>query len=110
MRQLLSLSEPPTAVFATNDVMALGAKRAIEEAGLNIPDDISLIGFDDIVEVSRVRPKLSTVAQPIYKMGVITAEILFERLENTDHLPRKKAVLDHKIVIRESTRAPKRIQ
>jgi DNA-binding LacI/PurR family transcriptional regulator len=107
MNQLLSIPLPPTAVFATSDVMALGAKRAIEENGLNIPDDISIIGFDDIVEVSRVRPKLSTVAQPIYKMGVISAEILFDRLENNGQLPRKKVVLKHEVVVRESTSAPR---
>lgn len=107
MNQLLSIPLPPTAVFATSDVMALGAKRAIEENGLVIPDDISIIGFDDIVEVSRVRPKLSTVAQPIYKMGVISAEILFDRLKKNGQLPRKKVVLKHEVVVRESTSAPR---
>jgi LacI family transcriptional regulator len=103
MNELLSDPLPPTAVFATSDVMALGAMRAIEDAGLRIPADISLIGFDDIVDASRVRPSLTTVAQPIYEMGVTSAEILFTRIETKGQFPRKKAVLKHEIVVREST-------
>jgi len=108
MQELLSLPEPPTAVFATSDVMALGAMMAIEEAGLRIPDDISLVGFDDILEASRVRPKLSTVAQPIYQMGALSAEILLGRSEEEEQSPRKRVVLQHKIIVRESTCPPRK--
>jgi LacI family transcriptional regulator len=105
MRQLLSLPEPPTAVFAVGDVMALGAKTAIEEAGLKIPADISLIGFDDIPEVSRTKPALSTITQPKYEMGQVAAEVLFEQMDNDNKLSRRKIILEHRLVVRESTTA-----
>jgi DNA-binding LacI/PurR family transcriptional regulator len=105
MRQLLSKNDLPTAVFATSDVMALGAKTAIEDVGLQIPGDISLIGFDDIPEVSRTRPKLSTIAQPKYSMGQEAAQILLEQIESKQTNPRKKIVMEHEVVKRESTAA-----
>jgi len=103
IRQLLSIPNPPTAVFAICDIMALGAKTAIEDAGLKIPDDISLIGFDDIPEVSRTRPKLTTIAQPKYQMGQVSATLLFEQIENNNTLPRRRIVLEHTLVVRDST-------
>lgn len=103
MRQLLSKNKLPTAVFATSDVMALGAKTAIEDVGLRIPEDISLIGFDDIPEVSRTRPKLSTIAQPKYRMGQEAANILLEQIENKQTNLKKKIIMDHTVVAREST-------
>ncbi len=106
MRQLLSKKSPPSAVFATSDVMALGAKTAIEDAGLQIPGDISLIGFDDIPEVSRSRPKLSTIAQPKYRMGQEAANILLEQIESKQTISRKKIVMEHEVIARESTAPP----
>ncbi|MBN1535496.1 MAG: LacI family DNA-binding transcriptional regulator [Anaerolineales bacterium] len=106
-RQLLSKNELPTAVFATSDVMALGAKTAIEDVGLQIPGDISLIGFDDIPEVSRTRPRLSTIAQPKYGMGQEAAIILLEQIENKQTNTRKRVVMTHKVIARESTAALK---
>jgi DNA-binding LacI/PurR family transcriptional regulator len=104
MRQLLSVDIPPTAVFAVSDVMALGARTAVEDAGLKIPENISLIGFDDIPEVSRTRPKLTTIAQPKYKMGQVAARILFDQIENDNSLSRRKIILEHQLVVRESTK------
>lgn len=105
MRQLLAKSTFPTAVFATSDVMALGAKTAIEDVGLQIPGDISLIGFDDIPEVSRSRPRLSTIAQPKYQMGQEAANILLAQIESKQSNLRKKVVMEHKVIARESTAA-----
>jgi len=103
IHQLLSLKNPPTAVFAISDIMALGAKTAIEDAGLQIPADISLIGFDDIPEVSRTKPKLTTIAQPKYEMGQVAARVLFDQINGNNMLPKQKIILEHELVVREST-------
>ena len=106
MQALLSQARRPTAVFATSDVMALGAKQAVEEAGLRIPDDISLIGFDDIPELARVRPQLTTIAQPRYPMGLETARLLLDRIEQSNPPERRKVIMEHNLVVRESTAPP----
>ena len=68
-RQLLALAERPTAIFAVNDVSAFGAIEAVKDAGLRVPEDISVIGFDNIPQASQVFPALSTVEQPLLEMG-----------------------------------------
>jgi DNA-binding LacI/PurR family transcriptional regulator len=103
MQKLLRLDPLPTAVFATSDVMALGVKKAIEDAGLRIPDDLSLIGFDDIPRVSLIHPMLTTIAQPRYQMGWEAAQMLIERVEHGSSLQRRKLVMEHRLVVREST-------
>ncbi len=104
MTRLLA-HRPPTAVFVANDVMALGAMTAVEEVGLTIPDDVSLVGFDDIPEASRA--KLTTIAQPKYQTGVEATRLLFERAKYGHVWRRKKVVLEHKLVVRSSTAPPK---
>lgn len=82
MRRLLELEDQPTAVFASGDYMAIGAMRAIKEAGLKIPEDISVVGFDD-VEVSRlVCPGLTTVRQDAFRIGQSAAESLIKRINS----------------------------
>lgn len=102
MRELLRKEPRPTAVFAANDVMALGALAALEEAGLAAPDDVAVAGYDDIPYSLRVRPKLTTVAQPKYEMGAAAAELLLQRLSDPDRPP-QRVVLEPRLVIREST-------
>ncbi len=104
MNTLLALPDPPTAVFACNDMMAIGAMHAIHEANLQIPNDISIIGFDDIMFASYTMPPLTTVAQPSYEMGLIAAEILINRLSDSRSQPRQE-ILSPTLVIRESCRA-----
>ena len=82
MQAMLNLDERPDAVFAVSDIQALGAKRAVEEAGLNIPDDIGLIGFDDIM-ISRY-VGLATIRQPMKEMGSLAMDRLLQRLEGDD--------------------------
>ncbi len=103
MQRLLSLQPLPTAIFATSDVMAIGAKMAIEDAGLKIPADLSLIGFDDIPEAVRARPSLTTIHQPRYEMGWKSAQMLIERLESGESLARRRMILEHSLMVREST-------
>lgn len=78
--ELLRLPVPPTAVVAASDTLAIGALEAAEEAGFRVPDDIAIIGFDDIPAASWVRPRLTTVAQYPAEMGTRLAHALFERI------------------------------
>ncbi|WP_110112463.1 LacI family DNA-binding transcriptional regulator [Bacillus sp. CGMCC 1.16541] len=80
MKQLLSLSEPPTAVFTAGDHMAIGAIEAVKEEGLSVPDDMSIIGFDDIEMASYITPKLTTVKQDTELIGQRAAELLFNQI------------------------------
>jgi DNA-binding LacI/PurR family transcriptional regulator len=103
VRELLALPEPPTAVFAYNDMMAIGALRAIYEAGLNVPDDFSLVGFDDIAQASFTCPSLTTVLLPKYEMGQRGAELLISLIEKRKTSSEPLKPLEVKLVIREST-------
>jgi LacI family transcriptional regulator len=73
-----------SAIFSTNDMMAVGAIRAINELGKTVPDDISIIGFDDIALASFTTPPLTTIAQPSYEMGMRAAELLVRRFQHPD--------------------------
>ena len=77
---LLNFSPRPTAIFAANDLVALGVLSALREAGLRCPQDLSLVGFDDLELSEFTNPALTTVAQPIYQMGAKAADLLFHRL------------------------------
>lgn len=90
------------AVFATNDLIAIGNLRAIKEFSLKVPDDIAVIGFDDIELASYVEPKLTTVHQPIYEIGFSAIELLI-KIINKEKLKEKKIILGTELVIREST-------
>ena len=103
MATLLAHSVRPTAVFACNDLMALGAMRTLREAKLSVPRDMSLIGFDDIALTSVVSPSLSTVAQPVDEIARLSLELLMNRIQKKEEvLPAKRIVLPTRIVIRES--------
>ncbi len=102
MAQLLNLNEPPTAVFAYNDVTAIGALRAIANAGLQVPRDISIVGFDDIPLASAVVPSLTTIAQPIAELATLAVEILISRLRGSETLPGKRIMLETRLIVRES--------
>lgn len=80
MEQLLNLSKPPDAVFAANDLMALGAMKAIRQRGLATPGNVAVMGIDDIPAASWVSPELTTIAPYPFEMGTAIAEALFERL------------------------------
>src|SRR5579859_695564 len=106
-KELLSRDVPFTALFAYNDISAIGAMRAIQEAGLRVPDDISIVGFDDIVSSTFCIPSLTTVRQPLKKMGQIAAETLISRIENRGEFQSEIAV-EPELVVRKSTgRAPR---
>lgn len=81
MSQLLQLSEPPTAVFLAKDLMAIGAYDAIYDAGLKIPDDISVVGHDDIEAATVVRPALSSMTTFRFQLGAAAVDLLFEEID-----------------------------
>jgi len=87
---LLALPKPPTAVFAASDTIAIGALAAAEEMNYRVPEDIAIIGFDDIPAASWVRPQLSTVAQFPGEMGTLLAKALFERIRGEYNGPSRR--------------------
>ena len=99
---LLSLADPPTAIVAANDDLAAGAVMAAHEAGLGVPEDLSVAGFDDTHVARVVWPPLTTVHQPIYDLANAAADLLLKRLTGDDSGPRY-VELPHKLVIRQST-------
>lgn len=98
---LQSVDPPPTAIFASNDLSAFGAMDAAREHGYRIPDDISIIGFDDVPQASFVYPKLTTVRQPLEQMGHVAVKMLLEHIEDQSNTPQRVA-LATQLVIRDS--------
>jgi LacI family transcriptional regulator len=102
---LLQFSPRPTAIFAANDLVALGVLAALRELGLRCPEDVSLVGFDDLELASFTNPALTTVAQPAYQMGARAAALLFERLRG-EEVPTHRIVMKATLKARDSTGAP----
>lgn len=102
-RQTQRLSERPTAIFAQNDLMAIGVLMALEELGVQVPAEMAVVGFDNILLAAAVRPALTSVAQPTYELGRIATELLIERIESGSQLPPRHIVLEPRLVVRAST-------
>jgi len=101
-KQLLARKRPFTAVFAYNDISAIGAIWAFREAGLRVPQDVSVVGFDDIPGAAFANPGLTTVRQPLLRMGQIAAQTLIDRIEERGtYLP--EIAIEPQFVVREST-------
>src|SRR4029077_1927620 len=105
-RALLDLPEGPTAVFVGSNRMTLGALQAIHERRLKIPNQISVIGFDDMPWAVSLNPPLTAVAQPAYQVGLTAARMLLERVRNPDRQP-SRIVLQTSLVVRSSCAAPR---
>lgn len=101
-RQLLTLANPPTAIFAANDEMAVGAMKAAKELGLDVPGDVSVVGFDDIPLSTLVAPALTTIRQPKYEIGTQSMNMLLDLIEGRADA-RRQVVLPYELVIRDST-------
>ncbi len=104
LKILVKSKHPPTAVFCSNDLLAIGAIEGARQMGLDIPQDLSIIGFDDMQIASFVRPNLTTIKQPTYEMGKQGAEALIDIIEKKSGKPVHK-LLDISLVARESTGA-----
>lgn len=104
-REMLAMSEPPTAIFAGNDVSAFGVMEAVRDAGLAIGTDISIIGFDDIPAASSVHPPLTTVRQPLVEMGALATRMLLAAIDDPAR-PVEHIDLPTALVVRASCRSP----
>ena len=101
---LLERLPPPTALFAANNLMTIGALMAIERHGLSVPGDVALVGFDELPWADVFRPRLTTVAQPLYELGRTAAELVLEQLSGAGHHPRR-VLLAGTLVVRDSSGA-----
>jgi DNA-binding LacI/PurR family transcriptional regulator len=103
MKALLEKTRDFTAVFCFNDIAAIGAMRALKEDGLRVPEDVSVLGFDDVLSAAYATPSLTTVRQPLIEMGRRGAQILLERIANRDRAYPRELVMSPELVVREST-------
>jgi DNA-binding LacI/PurR family transcriptional regulator len=107
-KALVARGIPFTALFAYNDISAIGAIRAFQEAGLRVPEDVSVVGFDDVSLASFSIPPLTTIRQPLEKMGVIAAQTLLDRIENrAEFIP--EIAVEPELVSRRSTAPPRQL-
>ena len=107
-QKLLKRADPPTAIFACNDLMAIGAMAAVRDAGLSVPEDVSVVGFDDIHIAGYLNPPLTTIAQPTTELGRVATELLLQRMQDRT-LPPRRVMLRNRLIIRRTTAsAPRR--
>lgn len=104
--QMLNLPDPPTAIFASSDQMALGVYEAVRRKGLRVADDISIVGFDDLPEVRWCSPPLTTVRQPLAEMGLLAARTVL-RLAQREKIESPRVELATELIIRDSTAPPR---
>jgi LacI family transcriptional regulator len=105
-RTLLNLRDPPTAIFAVNDVSAFGAIEAIKDHGLRVPEDVSVIGFDDIPQASQVHPPLTTIRQPLLEMGTAGTRLLLALIQGVEAVT-DRLIIPTELVVRSSTGPPR---
>ena len=101
-RQLLALADPPSAIFACNDLMAIGTISAAAGNGRRIPANLSIVGFDDLRLASFANPPLTTIVQPKYEMGKMATEMLLERIHHRN-MPKRRRLLNTRLLVRQST-------
>jgi LacI family transcriptional regulator len=104
-RELLALEEPPTAIFASSDAAAFGVLAAARDASLQVPRELSVLGFDDIVEASYIGAALSTVRQPLREMGRVAVQRLMRLLADPSQ-PAERIVMETELIIRQTTAPP----
>jgi LacI family transcriptional regulator len=103
MQALLGKTRDFTAIFCFNDIAAIGAIRALKDAGLSVPGDVSVVGFDDILSAAYATPSLTTVRQPLREMGKRGAQVLLERIADREKPFPTEIVMTPELVVREST-------
>ena len=103
--QLLDRSQPPSAIIACNDLMALGAMSAAQERGLVVGQDVSITGFDDIPLAENAHPPLTTIHQPVYKIGAMVCQLLIKVIQG-DGLLEPQVILQPLLVVRQSSGNP----
>src|SRR6185369_4185980 len=105
MEKLLALDDPPTGVFAGNDEMAFGAVKAARAHGLSVPEDLSMVGFDDQTTAAFYNPPLTTIHTPCREIGRRATQELIEQIAGREGT--REVVLPTKLVVRDSTAAPR---
>jgi LacI family transcriptional regulator len=103
IQALLERTRDFTAVFCFNDIAAIGAIRALKDAGLSVPGDVSVVGFDDILSAAYATPSLTTVRQPLAEMGRRGAKVLLERIADQNKAFPTDIFMESELIIREST-------
>ena len=106
-RQLLALPRRPSAVFAANDLSAFGLMGVFQEHGLRIPEDVSVVGFDDVAAAAQVHPALTTVRQPLADMGRAAVSTLLAQIAGVG-AGTTRVTLPAELIVRRSTAAPAR--
>jgi LacI family transcriptional regulator, repressor for deo operon, udp, cdd, tsx, nupC, and nupG len=106
--KLLALEKPPTAIFAANDAMAIGAIKAVRHRGGRVPDDVAVVGFDDIQMASIFEPGVTTIAQPMFDIGKQAMKLLLQLIDG-EEVERRQFVLPDRLVIRESCGGKRRM-
>ncbi len=108
-KKILSNKKPFTALFAFNDISAIGAIRALQEVGLRVPEDVSVLGFDDVYAAAFHNPALTTIRQPLFEMGKLAAQTLLKRLDKKDHgdIP-ATLTAEPQLIVRNSTATVKK--
>jgi len=104
-QKILAAKKPFTALFAFNDISAIGAIRALQEAGLRVPEDVSVLGFDDVYAAEFHNPALTTIRQPLFEMGQLAAQTLLQRIAQTKTNGKFSPVIsvEPKLIVRRST-------
>ncbi len=105
-QELLAMQPRPTAIFTANNFIAIGALRALSESGLAVPDDISIVSFDDLPFTYTQDPRITVAAQPAYDLGTIAAQRLLRRITSDDEQPVEEIVVPVELIIRSSAIAP----
>ena len=100
----LTCSEGPTAIFCANDNTAINILSALRQFGIQVPQDISIVGFDNNYITALVTPPLTTVSQPAYQMGEVAAQLLLEHLDGEEDRPARTVILPTKLIVRESVK------
>jgi DNA-binding LacI/PurR family transcriptional regulator len=103
VRELLTKTREFTAIFCFNDIAAMGAIRALADAGVRCPEDVSVVGFDDIASSMYMTPRLTTVRQPLHRMGEAAAQMLLKRIAAPNDAYPEEVVFDPELMVREST-------
>lgn len=107
MMRILGTATPPTAVFVANNLMTIGALHALQDVGVSVPGDLSIIGFDDHVFADIITPSLTVIDRPTEAQGVLAMRLLMLRLREGTASPTRRVVLDTHLVVRESCGPPR---